>query len=162
VAELTQLESKVGEVIGLAQAAKDSTKKVARLVNDRELEQMLARMSDEAAETERRTKELAGEFGGKKSAIMEEAKTTKAKATEIMSTYLDKGSGALDGLEFLAMAEAAEVGHWEVLKTMNRKARNRRLKEVTDFVLPIQQRHLKDARSGLQKVAAEEDPNEPA
>ena len=162
MAELTQLESKVGEVIGLAQAAKDSTKRVAKLVQDPELAGIIKRMTEEAAETERCAKEVASEFGGKKRAIMEEAKTTKAKATEIMSTYLDSDSDALDGLEFLAMAEAAETGHWEVLKTMNRKARNPRLKEVTDFVLPIQQRHFKDARAGLQKLAAAEDPNEQA
>ena len=162
MAELTMLESKVGEVIGLAQAAKDSTKKVAKLVKDPTIGETLKRMSEEAAETERRAKEVIGEFGGKRRAIMDEAKTTKQKATEIMSTYLDKDADALDGLEFLAMAEAAETGHWEVLKTMNRKARNPRLKEITDFVLPIQQRHLKDARTGLQKIAAQEDPNQEA
>ena len=162
MAELTMLESKVGEVIGLAQAAKDSTKKIAKLVKDPEIGATLKRMTEEAAETERRTKEIAGEFTGKKSAIMDEAKTTKAKATEIMSTYLDEDADALDGLEFLTMAEAAETGHWEVLQTMNRKAGNARLQEVTDFVLPIQQRHLQETRSGLQKLAAEEDPNQEA
>ena len=34
----------------------------------------------------------------------------------MMSTYLDPDADALDGFEFLTMAEAAEVGHWAVLK----------------------------------------------
>ena len=34
----------------------------------------------------------------------------------MMTTYLDKDADALDGFEFLTMAEAAEVGHWSVLR----------------------------------------------
>jgi hypothetical protein len=30
----------------------------------------------------------------------------------------------LDGFEFLTMAEAGEVGHWEILGTLNERARN--------------------------------------
>ena len=34
MAELTQLESKLGEVMGLAQAAQDATTKVSKMVDD--------------------------------------------------------------------------------------------------------------------------------
>jgi hypothetical protein len=37
MAELTQLETKLAEVMGLAQAAKDSTEKVKKLVDDEEV-----------------------------------------------------------------------------------------------------------------------------
>ena len=165
MAELTNLETKLGEVIGLAMAAQAATKKVSKLVEKEgsdELAKTLQTMSEEAAQAEKRATDVAAQFKGKKAAILKEARTVKGKAADMMSTYLDKDADALDGLEFLAMAEAAETGHWEVLKTMNRKARNPRLKEITDFVLPIQQRHLKDARTGLQKIAAQEDPNQEA
>ena len=49
MAELTQLETKLAEVMGLAQAAKDSTEKVKKLVDDDEVRQTLERMQAEAA-----------------------------------------------------------------------------------------------------------------
>ena len=43
----------------------------------------------------------------------------------MMQDYLDSDSDALDGFEFLTMAEAGEVGHWEILKTLNERAATR-------------------------------------
>jgi hypothetical protein len=60
MAELTNIESKVAEVLGLAQAAQGATEKVASLTDDSELKQTLERMKQEAVETEERTTELAG------------------------------------------------------------------------------------------------------
>jgi hypothetical protein len=58
--------------MGLAIAAADATTKIAKLLDDNELAVALARMHQEAKETD-----------------------------------------GLDGFEFLTMAEAGEVGHWE-------------------------------------------------
>ena len=44
----------------------------------------------------------------------------------MMKTYLDEASDALDGFEFLTMAEAGEVGHWEILGTLNERAAQER------------------------------------
>ena len=79
-----------------------------------------------------------------------------------MSTYLGSDADGLDGLEFLTMAEAGEVGHWQILGTMNRLAGNRELQEVIEWVTPIQERHFQQTLQGSLKLAAEEDPNEPA
>ena len=79
-----------------------------------------------------------------------------------MSTYLDKDSDALDGFEFLTMAEAAEVGHWSVLKTLNESARNSLVTELVEWALPIQERHFQDVLQGSRKLASEDDPNETA
>ena len=49
---------------------------------------MLERMRKEAAETEERCTEVAGEFEGKKTAILEKAREVKQEATEMMRTYL--------------------------------------------------------------------------
>ena len=84
----------------------------------------LQKMAKEAAETEQRCEQVAGTFEGKKTAILEEAREVKKKATEMMSTYLDEDADALDGFEFLTMAEAAEVGHWSVLADAERAAGN--------------------------------------
>jgi hypothetical protein len=80
----------------------------------------------------------------------------------MMSTYLDSDADALDGFEFLTMAEAAEVGHWSVLKTMNDSAGNSEISQLVEWALPIQERHFQDVLQGSQKLAAQEDPNEMA
>jgi hypothetical protein len=160
MAELTNIESKVAEVLGLAQAAQGATEKVAGLTMDEELKQQLQRMNQEAAETEERTTELAGRLEGKKTAILEKARETKQEATEMMQTYLGSDADDLDGFEFLTMAEAAEVGHWQIVGTMNRRANLPGLEELVQWATPIQQRHFEESLQGSLKLAAEEDPNE--
>jgi hypothetical protein len=162
MAELTNMDTKVAEVIGLAQAAQGATEEVEKLVEDESLKQTLQRMRDEAVETEERTTRVVEGFDGKKTAILDKARETKQEATEMMQTYLGQDADGLDGFEFLTMAEAGEVGHWEVLGTLNERARNAALREVIDWATPIQERHLEEARNGSLQLAADEDPNEPA
>jgi hypothetical protein len=119
-------------------------------------------MREEASETERRCTELAATFDGKKSAILKEARATKSKGADMLKIYLDKDADALDGFEFLTMAEAGEVGHWAVLQQMNASARHSGVEKLTRWALPIQQRHLEGALAGSKALAASEDPNEPA
>ena len=121
---MTQLESKLGEVMGLAQAAQDATAKVIKMVDDDEVAGLLRRMREEAAETEKRCRAVAGERKGKKSAIQEKARETKSEAVEMMNTYLGK------------------------------------VRELVQWVEPIQKRHVKDTRTGSLKLAAQEDPDE--
>ena len=162
MAELTHLEEKLAEVTGLAQAAEAAGGKVTKLTEeqDSDLAKTLQRMAKEASETAERCEQVASTFEGKKTAILDEAREVKKKATEMMSTYLDDDSDALDGFEFLTMAEAAEVGHWSVLQTMNESAGNAQVRELVEWALPIQERHFQDALQGSRKLAAEEDPNE--
>jgi len=161
MAELTNLEAKIAEVIGLAQAAQGATEKIEGLVDDGELKQTLQRMREEAAETEERTISVAEGLDGKKTAILEKARETKQEATQMMQTYLGNDADELDGFEFLTMAEAGEVGHWEILAAMNERAGIGELQEVIQWVTPIQQRHFQEAREGSLQIAAEEDPNAP-
>jgi hypothetical protein len=163
MAELTNLESKLGEVVGLAMAAQEAGQKVAKLAKDDGNDQLvseLERMREEAQQTEERGTEVAGSFDGKKTAILEEANEVKQKAKQMMKTYLDEASDALDGFEFLTMAEAGEVGHWEILGALNERARNSEVSQLVDWALPIQKRHLETVRTASLELASEEDPNE--
>jgi hypothetical protein len=160
MAELTNIESKVAEVLGLAQAAQGATDKVAGLTMDEDLKQQLQQMKQEAAETEERTTDLAGQLEGKKTAILDKARETKQEATKMMQTYLGEDSDDLDGFEFLTMAEAAEVGHWQIVGKMNERANLPGLQELASWATDIQQRHFRQALEGSLKLAAEEDPNE--
>jgi hypothetical protein len=161
MAELTHLEEKLAEVTGLAMAAEAAGGKVTKLTEDqdKDLVATLQKMAKEAAETVQRCEQVAGTFDGKKTAILDEAREVKKKAAEMMSTYLDEDAEALDGFEFLTMAEAAEVGHWSVLETLNESAGNNDVRELVSWALPIQQRHFESARETSAKLAADENPN---
>jgi hypothetical protein len=78
-----------------------------------------------------------------------------------MKTYLEDAE-ALDGLEFLSMAEAGEMAHWEILATLNAKAEDPDIAAVLRFALPIQQAHVNAVREHSLRLAADEDPSEPA
>ncbi|HVM16674.1 MAG TPA: hypothetical protein VM290_03750 [Gaiellaceae bacterium] len=160
MAELTTLDEKLAEVIGLAMASQGATTKVKSLVKDKALAKQLDQMGKEAAEAEKRAAEVAAGLDGKKGAIMKEARAVKKKATEMMKDYLERGSDALDGFEFLTMAEAGEVGHWTVLQELNKKAGNKQIRELVRWQLPIQKQHLKNAQTALVQLAGQEDPNE--
>jgi hypothetical protein len=159
MAELTTLEEKLAEVLGLAQAAQDATEQVEGLVDDEEIVGVLLRMREEAEETERRCIELADQRDGKKTAILEKARETKSEASEMMSTYLGDDADGLEGFEFLTMAEAGEVGHWAVLGKLNERAGEDQLAELVEWALPIQERHFSEVKECSLRLAAEEDPN---
>ena len=162
MATLTKLESKLAEVLGLAMAAQDAAREVRGMLGPEHapLGKRLAQARDEARETQKRCTALAGSFKGKKTAILEKARETKSEGSEMMDTYLGDDADALDGFEFLTMAEAGEVGHWSIVAKLNEQAGIAELRTLTDWALPIQQRHFQEALDGSLKLAADEDPNE--
>ncbi len=160
MAKLNTLEEKLAEVLGLAQAAQGATTKVEGLVEDEEIATKLRTMRDEAEETERRCTDLADQRDGKKTAVLEKARETKAEAEEMMNTYLGGDADALDGFEFLTMAEAGEVGHWAVLGKLNEEAGEQVIRDLVSWALPIQERHFDDVKQCSLKLAGEENPYE--
>jgi hypothetical protein len=164
MAELTHLDEKLAEVLGLAQAAQTATKRVATLArqeNDTELLELLERMGDEAAKVEQRCDAAAGTREGVKTAIAAKAGETKAEVNGFMKTYLEDAE-ALDGLEFLSMAEAGELAHWEILATLNETANDEDIADAVEFALPLQRSHVDAIRKQSLRLAAEENPSERA
>jgi predicted phage tail protein len=162
MAELTTLEEKLAEVIGLAEAAQKATEKVEGLVDDDSVAQKLQQMREEAEETARRGTEVAEQRDGKKTAILEKAKETKGEASEMMDTYLGDDADGLDGFEFMTMAEAGEVGHWAVLKKLNEQAGEEPVSELVEWALPIQERHFSETKECALQLAGAKDPYEEA
>jgi len=162
MAELTTLEEKLAEVIGLAEAAQKATEKVNGLVDDDSVAQKLQQMREEAEETARRGTEVAEQRDGKKTAILEKAKETKGEASEMMDTYLGDDADGLDGFEFMTMAEAGEVGHWAVLKKLNEQAGEEQVSELVEWALPIQERHFSETKECALQLAGAKDPYEEA
>ncbi len=164
MAELTNLESKLGEVTGLAMAAQVAQRTVIKLAREDypKLVAELERMQEQSAQTEQRCTDLAGTFDGKKTAILEEARDVKGKGADMLKIYLDADADALDGFEFLTMAEAAELGHWSVLDQMSRRAGMPQVSELVAWALPIQDQHFRAALDASKEIAAAEDPSEAA
>ncbi len=158
MAELTNIEEKLGEVLGLAQAAKGNVKKLAKLVEDEQLRRQMDQMVEDAALTEERVTEVAGSFEGKKTAILEKARETKQEATEMMDTYISDDSDELDAFEFLTMAEAGELGHWAIVRVMNQRLGNPQIQQLVEFALPVEEKHVQFVKESSLKLAAEEDP----
>ena len=164
MAELTHLDEKLAEVLGLAQAAQTATKKVATLArreNESELVELMGQMSDQAAKVQQRCDVVAGTREGMRTAITKKARETKSEVTDFMKTYLEDAE-ALDGLEFFSMAEAGEVAHWEILATLNETANDRGVAGLVKFAVPLQQTHVTAVREHSLRLAADEDPAEPA
>ncbi len=156
MAELTPLDEKLGEVLGLAQAAQQATTKVAGMEGADEFRARLEQMGQEAAETERRTDALVGTLDGRKTAIREKAAETKSEAKEMMQTYLAGEDEALDGFEFLTMAEAAELGHWEIVKKMGETIGDQSVSELADWAVSLQRKHAEVVRESSLELAADE------
>jgi hypothetical protein len=156
MAELTPLDEKLGEVLGLAQAAQDATKHVAGMEDADEFRDELERMRAEAAETEERTDGLVDGIDGKKTAIREKARETKSEAVGMMRTYLKDEEEALDGFEFLSMAEAGELCHWEIVQTMADTLSADDVSRLADWAVGVQRRHVETVRAASLELAQQE------
>ena len=55
--------------------------------------------------------------------ILESATETEQKASQIMQTYLGNEPDSSEAIEFLCLAEAGEVTHYEVLDAMMKKSK---------------------------------------
>ncbi len=153
---LTPLDEKLGEVLGLAQAAQNATEHVSKMEGADAHSDLLERMNSEAEETERRTDALVDTLEGRKTAIRELAQETKSEAEEMMTTYLEDEEEALDGFEFLTMAEAGELGHWEIVQTMAKTIGDQSTTELADWAVDVQRRHFDGVRESSLELAVEE------
>jgi hypothetical protein len=116
-------------------------------------------MGDEAATVEQRCDGAAGTREGMKTAIAKKARETKAEVNGFLNTYLEDAE-ALDGLEFLSMAEAGELAHWEILAKLNETANDAEIDEIIRLGLPLQHAHVDAVREHSLRLAGKEDPAE--
>jgi hypothetical protein len=156
MADLTPLDEKLGEVLGLAQAAQAATKKVSAMEDADDFERDLERMHEQAAETERRTDELIDGLDHKKTAIRDKASDTKSEAAEMMRTYLGGEDEALDGFEFLSMAEAGELCHWEIVERMSDAIGAADVHDLATWAVEVQREHVEAVRSASLTLALQE------
>lgn len=156
MADLTPLDEKLAEVLGLAQAAQSATAHVAEMDGADAFKDQLERMRDEAHETERRTDSLIDSFEGRKTAIRDMARETKTEVEKMMETYLAGEEEALDGFEFLTMAEAGELGHWEIVRAMGKTLSDPEVVDLADWAVDIQNSHFDGVRASSVALAEDE------
>jgi hypothetical protein len=156
MADLTPLDEKLAEVLGLAQAAQSATETVAGMEGGDAFGDELARMRREAEEAERRTESLVDTLEGRKTAIREKAREVKSEAIEMMKTYLGGEEEALDGFEFLSMAEAGELCHWKIVETMAGTIGADDVHKLATWAVGIQREHIEVVRNASLKLAEQE------
>ena len=156
MADLTPLDEKLAEVLGLAQAAQAAGAAVSKMEDAEAFADDLERMREQAAETERRTDALIDGLDGKKTAIRDMARETKGEATEMMKTYLADEEEALDGFEWLSMAEAGELCHWEIVEKMAETTGANDVHALATWAVGVQRQHVATVRDASLKLAVHE------
>ena len=76
------------------------------------------------------------------SKIQEMAQETEQKATNMMETYLGEDPDSQEALEFLCLAEAGEVTHYEVLNAMTKRVKNKQFATKVKSILAEEKKHL--------------------
>ncbi len=74
----------------------------------------------------------------------------------MMDTYLAGEEEALDGFEFLSMAEAGELCHWEIVETMSRTIDDGNVNRLAKWAVGVQREHVDVVRRASLALAAEE------
>ena len=64
------------------------------------------------------------------------------KASQMMQTYLGTDPDTLDALEFLCLAEAGEVTHYEVLDELAKKVKDKKFASEVRSILREEKQHL--------------------
>jgi predicted DsbA family dithiol-disulfide isomerase len=141
------IEQKIGEAIGLEIAAQKSVDELmAKGLLKAEHEKKLMPMKEEANTQQKEMEELIEEIGKEEGFNIENinsvSKETAQKASQIMETYLGKDPDTQEALEFLCLAEGAEVTHYEVLSSVTKEVKSRKFGTKVKNILKEEQNHL--------------------
>ena len=141
------MNKKIGEAIGLEIAAQKSVDElVSKGLLNAEHEKKLRPMQEEANtqqnEMEALVKEIAEGEGFDLENINSVSEETAQKASKIMETYLGEEPDTQEALEFLCLAEGAEVTHYEVLASVAKEVKSRKFGTQVKNILKEEQNHL--------------------
>jgi ferritin-like protein len=143
------LEEKIGEAIGLEKVAQKAVKQLASkglLPDEVSIKNKLEGMKKEANNHQTQMEELVGKLsdsdGLDSDKIQEMAQETEQKASKIMETYLGEDPDSQEALEFLCLAEGAEVTHYEVLSAMTKGIKNKQFPGKVSSILNEEKKHL--------------------
>jgi hypothetical protein len=144
------LEEKLGEVLGLERAAQKAVTELnsMKLLDSSSKKEVIG-MKDEANSHEEQIIKLISDISKEnevvkidQDSIEETAKETEKKAVKMMKTYLGEDPDSSEAIEFLAIAEGAEVIHYEVLNAISKNFKIKELSNTVSSILKEEQKHL--------------------
>jgi DNA-dependent RNA polymerase auxiliary subunit epsilon len=141
------LEQKIGEAIGLEIAAQKSvdelvSKGLLKAEHEKKLRPMQEEANTQQNEMEALVKEIAEDEGFDLENINSVSEETAQKASKIMETYLGEEPDTQEALEFLCLAEGAEVTHYEVLSSVTKEVKSKKFGTKVRDILKEEQNHL--------------------
>jgi len=149
--DLKNLEEKLGEVLGLERAAQKAVEEInsKKLLESGTKKDILG-IKEEASSHEEKINKLISVLSEEENEalkidqnkIEEIAKETEKKATKMMKTYLGEDPDSSEAIEFLAIAEGAEVIHYEVLNAICKNFKVKDLSNTVSSILKEEQKHL--------------------
>ena len=141
------LEQKIGEAIGLEIAAQKSveeliSKGLLKAEHEKKLKSVQEDANSQQKEMESLIEEIAEIEGFDIENINSISEETAQKAAKIMETYLGESPDTQEALEFLCLAEGAEVTHYEVLSSVTKEIKSRKFGTKVKNILKEEQNHL--------------------
>ena len=155
------IQEKIGEALGLEKAAQKAVEDLdSRGLLKTEQMKKLSKMKDEASQQEQEMQRLVQDLvesdGFDQSTIEEKAEETAEKASKIMETYLGDEPDTQEALEFLCLAEGAEVTHYEVLNSISKQVKNKKFGTKVISILKEEKAHLELCTKLAKSNAASE------
>jgi rubrerythrin len=147
MSNLQKLEQKIGEGLGLEKAAQVAVEELSAkgLLDEGGMKDKLQIMKKQANNHQANLEELIPSLeseGLSSENIQNAAQETEQKAAEMMKTYLGEDPDSSEAIEFLCLAEGGEVTHYEVLSTMTKGVKNKKLATKVKAILAEEKTHL--------------------
>jgi ferritin-like metal-binding protein YciE len=147
MADQELIQEKIGEALGLEKAAQKAVEDLdSRGLLKPEQMKKISKMKEEASQQEEEMQDLVKELvesdGFDQETIDEKAEETAEKASKMMETYLGDEPDTQEALEFLCLAEGAEVTHYEVLNSVSKDVKNKKFGTKVRSILKEEKGHL--------------------
>jgi ferritin-like metal-binding protein YciE len=104
--------------------------------------QRMLKVGDHQRRIEQVMQAVSESEGLDEQSIRQNAEETSQKASQMMQTYLGENPDTLDALEFLCLAEAGEVTHYEVLDELAKKVKDKKFASEVKSILREEKQHL--------------------
>lgn len=156
---LSVLMEKLAEAHGLAISASTVAEKLQPRIPDARLVHELESMQAEADQTRQRCLEVERTFGPELAQeMLAHANSTSETGADLLGAWFKAGTDPLRAWTFLAMGEAGEVAAWLAVSSLAERHPHDEVRELAEWALPVQQRHLRVALDGAVALAASLEP----
>ena len=105
------------------------------------LENMRKQVGTHQTDMEDLVEKISDSDGLDSDKIQEMAQETEEKASKMMETYLGEDPDSQEALEFLCLAEGAEVTHYEVLSARTKGIKNKQFPAKVKSILNQEKKH---------------------